>query len=180
VKLIATLLALTLLSGTTQVAAAQTEPVQLAAATPQAKQKMGLIVYPAGGQTQAQQALDEQACYVWAQQQVTALSTGPSVDSGGQAGKTKADSATKGAGMKGAVGGAAGGALIGGIAGDAGKGAQMGAIGGALRARRAKREAEQQAEQQARAQAQAQGGQQASTFKKAITACLQGRGYTVQ
>jgi threonine dehydrogenase-like Zn-dependent dehydrogenase len=60
------------------------------------------------------------------------------------------------------------------------KGAGMGALGGALRARRAKREAGQQAEQQARAQAQAQGSQQASSFRKAMVACLEGRGYTVQ
>jgi hypothetical protein len=49
-----------------------------------------------------------------------------------------------------------------------------------MRARRAKREAEQQAQQSARAQAQAQGNQQAATFRKAMVACLQGRGYTVQ
>jgi hypothetical protein len=180
VKRIRALLGLLFVAGITHLGVAQSEPVQLAAATAQAKQKMGLIVYPAGGQTPAQQALDEQACYGWAQQQVSPVANGPSVDSAAQAGKAKADSATKGAGLKGAVGGAAGGALIGGIAGDAGKGAGMGAIGGVLRGRRAKREAEQQAEQQARAQAQAQGSQQASTFKKAMVACLQGRGYTVQ
>ena len=180
VKRISTLLALALMAGITQVAVAQTEPVQLAAATAQAKQTLGLIVYPAGGQTREQQARDEQACYGWAQQQINPMASGPSADSAAKAGRAKADSATQGAGIKGAVGGAAGGALVGGIAGDAGKGAAMGAIGGALRARRAKREAEQQAEQQARAQAQAQGSQQASTFKKAMVACLQGRGYTVQ
>jgi hypothetical protein len=180
VKPISTLLALTLVAGISHVAVAQSEPVQLAAGTAQAKHTLGLIVYPAQGQTPEQQARDEQACYGWAQQQVGPLTSGPSLDSAAQAGKTKADSVTQGAGVKGAAGGAAGGALVGGIAGDAGKGAGLGAVTGALRARRAKREAEQQAEQQARAQAQAQGNQQASTFRKAMVACLQGRGYTVQ
>jgi len=174
------LLALSFVVGIAQFGVAQSEPVQLATATAQAKQRIGLIVYPAGGQTPEQQARDEQACYAWAQQQVGPVTSGPSADSAAQAGKAKADSATQGAGIKGAAGGAAGGALIGGIAGDAGKGAGLGAISGALRGRRAKREAEQQAEQQARAQAQAQASQQASTLKKAMVACLQGRGYTVQ
>jgi hypothetical protein len=177
---ISLLLTLTLIAGTAQFAAAQNEPLQLAAATTQAKKTMGLIVYPAGGQTAEQQVRDEQACYAWAQQQVGPMGTGPSLDSAAQAGKAKADSATKGAGVKGAAGGAAGGAVVGSIAGDAGKGAGIGAVMGGLRARRAKREAEQQAEQAARAQAQAQSGQQASTLRKAMVACLQGRGYTVQ
>jgi len=146
----------------------------------QAKQKLGLIVYPSKDQTPQQQANDEQACYVWAQQQIDPLAKGSNPDSAARAGKARADSAAQGASIKGAAGGAAGGALIGGAAGDAGKGAGIGAIAGALRGRRAKREAEQQAEQQARAQAQAQAGQQASTFRKAMVACLQGRGYTVQ
>jgi hypothetical protein len=180
VKRISTLLTVAVVAGTAQVAAAQGEPVQLAAATAQAKQTMGLIVYPAGGQTPEQQARDEQACYAWAQQQVGPVTGAPDADSAAQAGKAKADSAAQGAGAKGAAGGAAGGALIGGVAGDAGKGAGIGAITGTLRARRAKREAEQQAAQSARTQAQAQGSQQAGNFRKAMVACLQGRGYTVQ
>jgi hypothetical protein len=179
VKRISTLLAVAVVTGT-QAAVAQGEPDQLAAATAQAKQTLGLIVYPAGGQTQEQQARDEQACYAWAQQQVGPATGAPNADSAAQAGKAKADSATQGAGVKGAVGGAAGGALVGAVAGDAGKGAGIGAITGTLRARRAKREAEQQAAQSARVQAQAQGSQQAGTIRKAMVACLQGRGYTVQ
>jgi hypothetical protein len=161
-------------------AVAQSPTVQLAAATAQTKQTLGLIVYPAGGQTAEQQARDEQACYGWAQQQVGPLTPAPNADSAAQAGKAKADTATQGAGMKGAVGGAAGGALVGAVAGDAGKGAGIGAITGTLRARRAQRQAEQQGAQSARTQAQAQGSQQAASFRKAMVACLEGRGYTVQ
>jgi hypothetical protein len=180
VKQVPTLLALTLVAGFAEAAVAQGEPVQLAAATAQAKQNLGLIVYPAAGQTLEQQARDEQACYAWSQQQIDPLAKRPNADSAAQAGKARADSATHDAAIKGTAGGAAGGALIGAIAGDAGKGAGIGAVTGALRARRAKREAEGQAEQQARAQSQAQGNQPAGTFKKAMVACLQGRGYTVQ
>lgn len=159
------------LAGLARVAAAQTDS---------AKQKLGLIVYPAKGQTSQQQALDEQQCYTWAQQQTDPLAKPPNADSAAQAGKAKADSAAQGAAVKGAAGGAVGGAAVGAAAGDAGKGARVGAVAGAIRARRAKKQAEQQAEQQSRAQAQAQAGQQANTFKKAMVACLQGRGYSVQ
>lgn len=177
---ISTLLTLTLVAGATQSAIAQTASAQLATAATPTKQTLGLIVYPAGGQASEQQGRDEQACYAWAQQQVGPATAAPNVDSAAQAGKAKADSATKHAGIKGAAGGAAGGALIGAIAGDAGRGAGMGGVAGALRGRRARKDAEQQAEQQARAQATAQADQQGSTFKKAVVACLQGRGYTVQ
>ena len=173
-------LAVLLAAGIAQSAVAQSEPVQLAAATAQAKQSYALIVYPAGGQTADQQARDEQACYAWAREQTAPVTAAPDADSAAQAGKAKADSASRGAAMKGAAGGAAGGALIGAITGDAGQGAGIGAVTGALRGRRAKRQAEQQAEQQARSQAQAQAAQQAGTFRKAMVACLDGRGYTVQ
>lgn len=161
-------------------ALAQMDSAAAALATVQAKQKLGLIVYPAKGQTSQQQAQDEQACYAWAKQQVDPLAQGPNPDSAARAGKAKADSATQGAAVKGAAGGAAGGALVGAAAGDAGQGAKVGAVAGALRGRRARRQAEQQAEQQSRAQAQAQAGQQAGVLKKAMVACLEGRGYTVQ
>ena len=172
-------LAATLVAGMTQAAVAQTEPVQLAAATAQAKKTYALIVYPAGGQTAEQQSRDEQACYGWAREQ-TGPTTTPDADSVAQVAKAKADSASKGAAMKGAAGGAVGGTLIGAITGNTGRGAGVGAATGALRGRPAKQQAEQQAEQQARAQTEAQAGQQAATFRKAMVACLEGRGYTVQ
>jgi hypothetical protein len=168
------------LVGLARVVPAQTDSARVAAAAAQAKQKLGLIVYAAKGQTPQQQALDEQQCYAWAQQQTDPLAKPPDADSAAQAGKAKADSAAQGAAVRGAAGGAVGGAAVGAAAGDAGKGARVGAVAGALRGRRAKKEAERQAEQQGRAQAQAQAGQQSNTFKKAMVACLQGRGYSVQ
>jgi len=176
VKGISGWLAAILAAGMTQAAVAQTEPVQLAAVTAQAKKTYALIVYPAGGQTAEQQALDEQACYGWARQQTAPMTASPDADSVAQAAKAKTDSATKGAAMKGAAGGAAGGAIIGAITGNTGRGAGIGAATGALRGRRAK----QQAEQQAQAKSEAQAGEQAATFRKAMVACLEGRGYSVQ
>ena len=174
------LLPLVAAAGLARVAIAQADSARIAAAAAQANQKLGLIVYPAKGQTPQQQALDEQACYTWAQQQTDPLAKPPNADPAAQAGKAKVDSAAQGAAVRGAAGGAVGGAAVGAAAGDAGKGARVGAVAGAIRGRRAKKEAERQAEQQARAQAQAQSGQQANTFRKAMVACLQGRGYTVQ
>jgi hypothetical protein len=158
---------------------AQQNP-QLASATAPAKQKLGLIAFPAKNQTPDQQSQDEQACYNWARQQIDPLAGTPNSDSMAAAGKARADSASKGAALKGAAGGVAGGALIGAAAGDAGDGARVGAMAGALRGRRARKEAEQKAEQQARAEAQARSNQQVVTFRKAMTACLEGKGYTVQ
>ena len=91
------LLALALTAGGSQLAIAQSQPVQLAASSAQAKQPTGLIVYPAGGQTPEQQARDEQACHAWAQQQAGPSAPAPSADSAAKAGKAKADSATRGA-----------------------------------------------------------------------------------
>ncbi|MFN8651917.1 MAG: hypothetical protein U0133_08470 [Gemmatimonadales bacterium] len=160
--------------------AAQQQDPRLANATAQAKQKLGLVVFPAKNQAPEQQAQDEQACYAWAQQQVDPLATAPNADSAAKAGRARADSAQQGAALKGAAGGVAGGALIGAVAGDAGDGAKIGAMAGALRGRRAKRASEEQAEQRARAEAAAAGNQQANTFRKAMVACLQGKGYSVQ
>jgi hypothetical protein len=51
---------------------------------------------------------------------------------------------------------------------------------GAARGRKAKKQAGAQAEQQAVSQAQGQAAGQISTFKNAMSACLEGKGYTVK
>ena len=173
-------LALVIGAGLTQSVAAQQEGGQPASAAQQAKQKLGLVVFPAKDQTPQQQAADEQACYAWAQQQVDPLAGTPNADSAAQASKAKAAEATRGAAVKGVAGGVAGGALIGAAAGDAGTGAKVGAAAGGLRGLRARKEAEQKAEQQSKAQVQASSNQQVTTFKKAMVACLTGKGYSVQ
>jgi Glycine zipper len=144
--------------------------------------KLGLYVYPTKGQTKDQQIVDEQACYAWAQQQTGIDPTKITVnsDSAAKAAKAKTDSAAAGAGVGGAARGAAGGAAVGAIAGDAGTGAGVGAVTGAAAGRHKKKEAEKQAEQQASTQAQAQATQMIDTFKKAMSACLEGKGYTAK
>ena len=152
-----------------------------APATPSAAD-LGLFVYPAKGQTKDQQTKDEQECYAWATEQSKVDPTGPKADSdsAAKAAAARTDSATQGAAVGGAARGAAGGAVVGAIAGDAGTGAAIGAVAGAAGGRRARRQAEKQAAQQAKQQTEAQSAQQVETFKKAMGACLEGRGYTVK
>lgn len=143
--------------------------------------QIGMIIYPAGGQSADQQKADEAACTQWAEAQtgLRLQAGGVNVDSAAQAAQQRAAQATQGAAVAGAARGAAGGAIIGAIAGDAGEGAAIGAIAGAVGGRRAKRRAEAQAAQQGAAQAQAANQQAVDTFKRAAGVCLEGRGYTV-
>ena len=154
----------------------------MAAGVTKVKQATKMIVYPAKQQTAEQQARDEQECYVWAEGQtkIDPMGPGANVDSAAEASRAKMDTAATGAAAGGAARGAAGGAAVGAIAGDAGEGAAIGAVAGAVAGRRAKKQAEAQAAQHGAAQAQAVNAESMATFKKAMSACLQGRGYTVQ
>jgi hypothetical protein len=148
-------------------------------------QTLKVFVYPAKGQKPDQQQKDETECYAWARSQTgidpTAPATAPAPT------PEKVDNPANGARAAGAARGAAGGAVIGAIAGDAGKGAAIGATAGTMRGGAAKRKgkkAAEQQQQQAAAQAQQQAAatdkQKMDTFKKAYSACVQGRGYTAQ
>jgi hypothetical protein len=144
--------------------------------------KLGLYVYPAKGQTPEQQNADERACYTWAVQQTgfdPAVTAPPNTDSAAAASKAKAADATQGAAVAGAAKGAVAGVAIGAVAGDAGTGAAVGATAGAMAGRRAKKQAEAGAAQQGAQQAQAQAAAQMDNFKKAETACLKGKDYSV-
>ena len=151
--------------------AAQSTAPPPGSASPAAK--VGLFVYPQKNQTPQQQANDEHACYASAQQQTGIDPTAPPPPP--QEGKAK-----KGGGAKGAAGGAAGGAAIGGIAGDAGKGAAIGATAGAIHGRRQQKKANKQAEQQAQQQSQTAQQQQLDTFRRAFSACIDSKGYSVK
>ena len=148
---------------------------------PRLAAKAGLTVYPAKGQPQPQQVDDERACYEWAQQNtgIDPTATAVNADSAGKAAKAQTDSASRGAAVGGAARGAVGGAVIGGIAGDAGTGAAIGAVAGAAKGRKARKTAGAQAEQAGQQQAAGQSAATQETFAKAMAACLQGRGYTV-
>ena len=141
---------------------------------------LGMIVYPADGQAPDQQALDEAACWEWAEAQTGMKIVIGEVDTeaaAAAAGDQAAD-ATRGAAVAGAARGALAGAAIGAIAGDAGQGAAIGAAAGGMRGRRARRGAISQSEQQGAEAAAAANEEALDQFKKAGSLCLQGRGYT--
>ena len=133
-----------------------------------------MFVNPKNAQSPEQQAADEKTCYATGQQQ-TGIDPFAPAASNPEAAKT-----TQGGAVKGSAKGAAGGAAIGAIAGDAGTGAAVGATAGAVRGRREKKKAQQQAEQQAQASAQQQQAQASDTFKRAMSACLDARGYSAK
>ena len=119
-------------------------------------------VYPAKGQSPAQQQKDQSECSGWAMQQsgVNPAATAPP------------PAGPQGQVVRGAGRGAAVGAVGGAIAGDAGKGAAIGAASGAL-VGGFRRADQRRASEQAQSQASA-------AYNRAFAACLEGRGYTVK
>ncbi len=138
-------------------------------------QSLGLVVFPAKGQTADQQSKDESYCYDWAKQQ-----TGYDPAAPPPAPTAAPVEAKKGGAVRGAASGAAAGAAVGAVAGDTGDGAAIGATAGAIKGRRDQKKetaaAQQGAEQNAKAAAQGQIDQ----YKKAFSACIEGKGYTVK
>ncbi|MGN6731167.1 MAG: hypothetical protein ACTHMB_04250, partial [Candidatus Binatia bacterium] len=131
------------------------------------------IVYPAKGQSAAQQSKDDAECYAWAKQNTgidpaAVASTPPPQQTGPATGG--------GQRVRGAARGAAGGAAIGAIAGDAGAGAGIGAIAGTMVGGRQARQQRDAGNQQAVAQQQ----DLINTFYRGFGACMEGRGYTIK
>jgi hypothetical protein len=135
---------------------------------------VGLYVYPQKNQSASQQTKDETQCYASAKQQSGVDPTAPPPP------PQTPEEQSKGAGAKGAAKGAAGGAALGAIGGDAGKGAAMGATVGAVRGRRSKKKAQKSAEQEAQTASQQQHAQALDSFKRAMSACLDARHYSVK
>lgn len=133
---------------------------------------LGVVTYPAKGQSAQQQNKDEGECYAWAKQQTgidpVAVANQPTKEEGPAVGG--------GERARGAARGAVGGLAIGAVAGDAGKGAAVGAVAGTMvgghRARQNKAAREQQAEQSKSSTLQ--------HFSKAFGVCMEGRGYSVK
>jgi len=136
--------------------------------------KVGVYVFPANNQTQDQQNKDESDCYTWAVQQSGYDPINPTTVQAQQV-----DQGPDGSGVRGAAGGAAVGAAIGAIAGDAGKGAAIGAVSGAVVGHRRGRMGQAAEQGQANASAAQQNANLVDGFKKAFSACLEGKGYTV-
>ncbi len=130
---------------------------------------LGIYVFPAEGQDQATQDKDEYDCYKWGVEQ---SGVDPINPPDVQADPNAGDGAVIGTAARGAAAGAA----IGAISGDAGKGAAIGAVAGAFGGARRRGAAKQGAEQQAAQQEAAM----INSFKKAFTACLEGKGYSVK
>ncbi|WP_144148841.1 YMGG-like glycine zipper-containing protein [Paraburkholderia sp. BCC1884] len=127
-------------------------------------------VYPAHGQSPQRQSSDDGACYAWAKQ-----NTG--IDPAVVAQAPPPPSGPNGSRMRGAARGAATGAIIGDVSGnDAGHGAAVGATAGAVAG--GARNRRQQAAQAQNAQVNQQAAM--STYWRAYSACMQGKGYTVQ
>ena len=136
------------------------------------------IVYPGQGQSEEQMAKDKFECQRWATQQ-----TGfdPLATPRASTPPPASEEPVGGVG-RGALRGAAGGALVGAIAGDTRRGAAIGAGSGALLGgmRRSDQRAREQAAQDNWARQEATRIQQErNDFNRAYSACLQGRGYTV-
>jgi hypothetical protein len=134
-----------------------------------------LYVFPAKGQSQQQQKVDEFECYKWAMQQsgIDPLNL-PKVE------VAPAQSGPTGGAVKGAAKGAAAGVAIGAIAGDAGEGAAIGAVAGGLAGRRQGKQAQAQANQQSTADAANKEKEMKDSFVKGFSACLEGKGYTIK
>jgi hypothetical protein len=133
------------------------------------------IIYPAKGQSSQQQASDMGQCEAWAKQNT---GVDPAAIAQHAANQPQAQQPSGGR-VRGAAGGAAAGAAVGAIAGDAGKGAAIGAVGGAVGGGIRQRH-QAQAQQQQQQATQQQASQQLSTYNRALSACMTGRGYTIQ
>ena len=141
----------------------------LAAGTASAQQMM---IFPNKGQDQAQQDADRGACHVWAVRE-------SGFDPAAVSAPPPSTEARRGGTLRGAGRGAAGGAIIGAIAGNAGKGAAIGAAGGGIvgTGRRNDQRRQQQAQADAHNQQQQAG---LNNYNRALSACLEGIGYTVR
>jgi uncharacterized protein YcfJ len=149
---------------------------------------LGVVVFPAKGQTAQKQSQDEGECYAWAKGQTGVDPTAPAPVQAAAQPAAQPAPAPDGSRVRGAVRGAAAGAVIGEVAdNDAGKGAAVGATVGVLAGGAASRRKQQQAAQQQQAaeqqqlqQQQAAQQQQIDLFRKGFGACLEAKGYTVK
>src|ERR1700723_1675099 len=138
-----------------------------------------VFVYPANGQSAEQTERDRYECHVWAVQET---GVDPSRADASPYERVVVQPANPPG--SGTVAGAIGGAIIGSIiAGprNAGAGLVLGGATGAIigSASDAQAQAQGQQTQQQNNQSAAAGRAQADSYRRAIGACLQGRGYTV-
>jgi hypothetical protein len=154
-------------------------PRAVVAAQPEPNQ---ILVYPAQGQSQAQLERDRYDCHVWAVQQSGFDPSQPGVPAGQRVIVQPANPPGTGTAV-GAIAGAILGAAIAGPR-QAGFGAVFGGLTGAAVGTASDANAQAQANyEQSRLdagynQSAAQGAQRADNYRRAISACLDARGYT--
>ena len=146
--------------------------IALGAIVPSASAAQDLFIYPAGGQSQDQQDLDEVQCRRFATER-----TG--FDPRQTPRATTARPQSQGSAVGGAMRGALLGTAIGAIAGDTGRGAAMGAAGGGLLGGMRRQDSSRQQDDWARRES-ANYQRNRGEFNRAFGACLEGRGYTVR
>src|SRR6266851_7973553 len=138
-----------------------------------------VFVYPANGQSAEQTDRDRYECHVWAVQQ-----TGVDPSRAGANAYERVVVQPANPPGSGTVAGLIGGAIVGSIIGgprNAGAGAIIGGATGAVIGCAADANAKAQAQQNQKQlnQSAAAGRARADSYRRAIGACLQGRGYTV-
>jgi hypothetical protein len=141
----------------------------------QISSSLKLYVFPSKGQSNDKQKKDEFECYKWSIQQsgIDPLNL-PEIKAAPV--ETGPDGKVVGSAAKGAIVGAA----IGSVSGDAGDGAAVGAIAGGAGGIRQKRANQARKEEQAKMDVEQQKQAMATSFKKAFSACIEGKGYTVK
>lgn len=168
-------------------AAAEPAPAKPISAT------LGLVAFPAKGQTKETQSKDDSECYAWSKDDTGVDPLAPPAPAPAAATTQPQQTAAAkeephGGRLRGAARGAAAGAVIGEISDDdAGEGAAIGAAAGVVAGGRQERRAQAQAQQQAAQQQQATAAQaqqaaadQKAMFNKGFATCLESRGYTVK
>lgn len=135
---------------------------------------LGVYVFPTKNQSPETQSADESACYSWAKEQTGYDPLNPPTVQA-----APVDTSPDGSAIRGGARGAAGGAAIGAIAGDAGTGAAIGAVVGGVRGRRQSKQADAAQTQSNQQAAANQSAALLNDYKKAFSACMQGKGYTV-
>src|SRR5215470_9034350 len=147
----------------------------LLAADPGAVSAQDVYVYPAKNQTDEQMARDKEECHDWAVKQ-----TGVDPEKLASEAATPPPKGESSSGAGSGLGGAGLGAARGAMSGDAAGGAIRGVgIGRLVRAARARREMEEQ-HQASLPQDYQQRRTQLQSYDRAFSACLTGRGYSVQ
>lgn len=146
--------------------------------SPSALPSTEVYFYPARGQSAEEQERDRYECYLWAMRQTGFDPSQPQllphqrleVVASRPAGET-------------AAAGAAAGAVLGAVLSPRGRqaeGAVFGAVTGAMVGVAAEAARQEQAEQTQQRRRSEQIEQQAANYRRAMTACLEGRGYSVR